>query len=633
MTFRDISMKMLRASFRRYRLFFLCNVFSVVLFYCFAAIFTNQTFMNEKIVDPMISSNIIAPSVFVAAFLILFIPYSYHAFLKNRKQEYGILMSLGMSQTEVLGNMLLENITIAMLSLSSGLVLGTAVSFAFYFIIQHAIGVSELQWYFNADSYRWTALVYGTSILLALLTGVFGFAKAQLIDLLKEKYRAEKGQKARLWVFITGVALAAAAVLIMALGYGASELWFAASLVLLFTGIGLTATHWESAARHFSKRTAHSRQRHILGFSFVRQHSRSQKRIGIIGAGLFGFSLFFAGLCAVIYWGHTASAAHYSPYDLVYSQIFGKNQVQDDDIIALLNQNHVSVKSVEQVDYARDKAFTLLPVSEVNRTFNCSYQVAQGQFLQVYQYDLKDGYAHDRTALGAIQYKCGDETIPLQPSGSDVKILFNPNPTFADKTLVLNDADYKAIASKSKDVWAGVMKLYTFGSWKDSKAGVAAVQQYLLEANRVDKSEENYYRASSMIETWTTMTQSAEFLIFLLFFIIVLFCAASNIMIHFKIKAEAEEEQRMLAGLYRIGVTAGEMAELVRFKNLCYFLPQVILGLLIGAFYCFTVNAATGYGWMAAGFSVVLGLVLLAAQYFGVMFYSIKELLGFNIGV
>lgn len=66
MTFYDISMKMLTANLRRYRLYFLCNVFSVALFYSFAAIFTNKSFMNVRIVDSLISSNIYAPSIFVS---------------------------------------------------------------------------------------------------------------------------------------------------------------------------------------------------------------------------------------------------------------------------------------------------------------------------------------------------------------------------------------------------------------------------------------------------------------------------------------------------------------------------------------------------------------------------------------
>ena len=56
MTFFDISRKMLKAGFYKYRLYFLCNLSATALFCCFAVISTNRTFMNASIVNSSISS-------------------------------------------------------------------------------------------------------------------------------------------------------------------------------------------------------------------------------------------------------------------------------------------------------------------------------------------------------------------------------------------------------------------------------------------------------------------------------------------------------------------------------------------------------------------------------------------------
>ena len=72
MTYYDISKKMLRFGFDRYRLYFLCNVSAAALFCCFALIFSNRTFMNEQIVNSSISGNIFLPAVVSAVFLIFF---------------------------------------------------------------------------------------------------------------------------------------------------------------------------------------------------------------------------------------------------------------------------------------------------------------------------------------------------------------------------------------------------------------------------------------------------------------------------------------------------------------------------------------------------------------------------------
>ncbi|AET70351.1 ABC-type antimicrobial peptide transport system, permease component [Desulfosporosinus orientis DSM 765] len=620
-------------NFRRYRQYFLCNVFSIVLFYCFAAIFTNQAFMDPKSVNSYISSNVWAPSLFVGIFLVTFIPYSYQQFMKLRKHEYGILMTMGMSEREVLVNMLLEQCVTAGISLLSGLFLGTLAAFVFYFVIQHGIGVTGLRWYFNPASYKWTALLYGLTILFTLVMSVLGFKKTDLIDLIKDKFRGEKNRKSKRGRFISGVVLAAVSVPMMILGYvyANSGLWFVISLIFMFAGSGLIIAQVESLDDFWTKVIPGFREGHFLGISFNRQHAKSQVRISIIAAWLLGFCIFFAGSCVVMYPALTKDAIRNSPYDLEYSQIFSKNQVTDSDIASLLAQNGVSVRTVKQVDYLRNGAFNLLPLSEVNEEFGCNYHIPEGKFLMVFQSDLQDGYKHYFSSPSTVGFDCGRDKMELKSVGSDVRILFNRNPTLADHTLVLNDTDYKTIAAVRTDYSKGIIKLYSFGNWQDSGKGIAAVQKYLLEKNRVDQSiQQRYYRATSRIESYTLAKQSAEFLLFVMLFAEILFCAASNIMIQFKIKAEAEKEQRILFGLYRLGVTAEEMLAMIRHKNIYYYMPQVITGLFIGSFYGYAVNEFYGFGWQAAVYSLIIGSGLTALQFVVVLRYSRRELLGFG---
>ena len=104
MTFFDISRKMLKAGFYKYRLYFLCNLSATALFCCFAVISTNRTFMNASIVNSSISNNIYLPFFLSAVFLVFFLPVSCQAFLASRKQEYGVMFSLGMSRKEAFRN-------------------------------------------------------------------------------------------------------------------------------------------------------------------------------------------------------------------------------------------------------------------------------------------------------------------------------------------------------------------------------------------------------------------------------------------------------------------------------------------------------------------------------------------------
>ncbi len=134
MNINSIALKMFRTNYKRYLLYFICNTFSIVLFYCFAALFTNKSFMDRTSEISMISSNVIAPSVFVSIFLALFVPYSHSAFQKLRRNDYGILMTLGMTEKEIFRNVLFENGMIALISIVTGLIAGTLVSMGFFLL-------------------------------------------------------------------------------------------------------------------------------------------------------------------------------------------------------------------------------------------------------------------------------------------------------------------------------------------------------------------------------------------------------------------------------------------------------------------------------------------------------------------
>ncbi|QHI73311.1 hypothetical protein [Aminipila terrae] len=415
-------------------------------------------------------------------------------------------------------------------------------------------------------------------------------------------------------------------------GYGQKTeyIWYV-SLFFMFSGLYMLFSQSERIKYYFGRLFPCYRKKHIIETAFIRQHDSSRKRITLIAAWLTGFSIFFGGLCGTLYPTMLQNAASYSPYDLVYSQIFGMNQAEDYKIQNLLKQNGIVVKEVKQVNYLRDRAFNMLPASQVNKEFGCNYQIDPGQFLNIFQYELDDGYNHEMIPMKQLNFNCGRENLKLKSAGSDIRILFNGNPTFADYTLVLNDTDYNKLAIDYHECWKGTIKLYAFDEWKNSGKGIQAVQRYLFQNNHIKQQEQNhYYKASSKIETFTIEKQSAQFLIFLMSFIMALFCGASSTMVYFKIKGEAEEEQRMLFGLYRIGITPEEMLNIIQYKNICYFMPQSILGICIGVFYNYTVSRIYGYQMTAVAFSLIIGFVLAAVQLAGTITYSRKELYSFG---
>ena len=200
MTYYDISKKMLKRNFSKYRLYFFCNLFAAALFFCFASIFTNASFMNEEIVNSLISSNIYFPSMLAALFLIIFLPVSCQVFLASRKQEYGIMLSLGMSPREAFRNILFENIAIAVIALMMALAAGTALSVLFFAVINYGIGIKGLQWQFSVKPYKIIVCLYAVVTAVTILLNAVKLLHQKIGILLKEQYRFEPKGKLLKWL-------------------------------------------------------------------------------------------------------------------------------------------------------------------------------------------------------------------------------------------------------------------------------------------------------------------------------------------------------------------------------------------------------------------------------------------------
>ena len=134
----------------------------------------------------------------------------------------------------------------------------------------------------------------------------------------------------------------------------------------------------------------------------------------------------------------------YSPYDLLYVQADGKNTMSTAEASRLLSEYGVSVSADGETPFLRNGAFNLFPASELNRIAGAGYDVKPGEYLALYQYDLKDGYEHEMNLSGTMRFTLKTGNLALAYAGTDVRVFFNRG-SFADVSLVLNDADYKTM--------------------------------------------------------------------------------------------------------------------------------------------------------------------------------------------
>ncbi|MDO5423715.1 MAG: FtsX-like permease family protein [Eubacteriales bacterium] len=570
MTFYEISRKMLRANFKRYRIYFFCNLFAAALFYCFASILTNASFRNGRIVNSLISGNIYFPSILAALFLVFFLPVSGQVFLASRKQEYGILFSLGMSRKEAFWNMFLENVLVAILALVAALAAGTVLSVLFFAVIQYGIGIEGLHWKLNPEPYKITIVLYTVVIGLTFVLNAGSLLRERIGVLIKMQYRSEK--KGLLYRFL----------------YRFSPAYM---------------------------------KRHMAEWSFLRRHKKEWGIRYLFAALIAACSVMLVSVCVTMYPAFLRDAKSYAPYDMVYSEIYGMNIVPEETVAEILKENGVTIKQSIQIPYIRSTNFNFFPVEEINQYFQCDYQIEEGQFLNLFQYDLQDGYEHDLSEIPKISYGENEE---LHSVGSDVRILWNQNPTFADRTLIVSHSDFEKM-KEDAEYWTGVAHLFLFEHWEDSYDGVCAVNKYLRNKNEVDETEAYYFNATSKIESYSDARKSGQFLIFLMAFVIGLMLTAEFLLIHFRIQAEEEENGRAVCSLQLIGMTEQEIMKCLKYKNTLRFIPPILLGAVLAFLPSYYLNGTYGAGGKGILTGAVFGIVIAAVEWIFLERYSQKE--------
>lgn len=126
-----LALRNVKKSFKDFLVYFLTLTFSVCLFYTFNSFQSQQAVMklNESqlmIVDQLTLLMRLV-SIFVAVVLAFLILYANNFLIRRRKKELGLYTMLGMPRGKISRVLVYETLTIGIISLLSGMVLGLIV--------------------------------------------------------------------------------------------------------------------------------------------------------------------------------------------------------------------------------------------------------------------------------------------------------------------------------------------------------------------------------------------------------------------------------------------------------------------------------------------------------------------------
>jgi hypothetical protein len=624
MTFNQIALKIFKANMRRYLLFFLCNSFSIMVFFTYSTIYTNKNFMNTSNINYVITGNMVAPGLMVILFSIFFIFYAQGSFIKFRKREFGLFMVLGMTNQDIQRIMFLENGLIAIFSLLTGLVSGTIFSKLFYMLIIKIIDVKGIPFSISIESYLYTIVFFTGLYSLVIIKEFLDSFRYEIISLLKATRKQDNNfLNSPIWS-VLGIIFIGIACFDMIINNGVENSSVSLrSMVTGFVGIYLFISNIVLLSSKVASYFQYKVYNNILFIANMKHTLGQSKKILFIITLFVSMTIFMSTMSIVLISDSKRVAKAYNPYDIAYANVYGKNKITVSELKGILQNSKTNLTSLRTIDIILKSHNTILSDENLNSNLGTNIKVDKGCFISLFQIVKDDGYIHDTTEMSSLDIPAKGVTNTYKPKGKITKVLFNNLPILTTgQYVILNNNDFKKIRATANQDDVGSIKLMNFKDWYKTEDVLNELQGKLETYNRENtrrfydniNTDIKMFKATSKIRDYLDRKQSGSYLLFLCSFVGILFFISSAVILHFKLLTEYENEKIKYKKLYKIGITENEVYKLISKElKVLFFLP-FILSTFVSAFYSFNLPVKQGGEMVTLMYSLIITLIYVCFQ-------------------
>lgn len=640
--FNQILFKIFKQNIRRYRLYFFCSTFSVMIFFAYATIFTNEDFMDYSKVDSSISSMIYVPSFCLGTFSVFFIIYAHNSFLKYRKSEFGLFMVLGMTNRDIRNIILIENSVIALSSIFAGILSGTVFSRIFFFLVQKISGIDNISFMLTYKSFIYTILFFIIIYTIVILFSFVECSRYEILTLLKEVRRGDKNLLMGAPYAFLGVIILLLSLLDLYLNYSPdnSNIFFR-SFILCFLGLYLLLSNLFWILKRSTNKSSKRYLKNVLFLSELKISFGRSKKILFVISFLLTVTLSFTMLSIMILSDAKRIAILYNPFHVAYAELYGANKISDNTLKSVIDSSSskASLKDSKSLEFIKYKTFTILSDESLNIAVGSSLNVEKGKYIILFQVVVDDGYQHEKNIVQSADLPNMSGYKAYIYQGELTKVLFNIVPQVSNGYyLIFNNEDYLDIKKASKESTIGILRFFNFSDWRHTSDFTYKLSYALQDYNKKNSisiygneaTDKKMLAPVSRLQDYISVKNSGSFLLFLLSFVGFLFTISCGVILHFKLQTDFEREKLKFKKLSKIGITDREASKIItKSLNLLFFLPYGI-AVILSTFFSVFLDPVKQNTLECIQYSFILGLTYLAFQLVFFMIYRpiyIKKLI------
>lgn len=619
MSFNQIIFKNFKQNIVRYAIYLLSLIISVVLYFSFVTLkYAHHLHGNQSY--PIIKEGSQVGSYFLFIIIIVFLLYANFLFMKRRGRELSLLQIIGLTRSNIMRMIMLEQLLTFLITVIIGIALGIFGSKILLMIVLRLLGINiSVSIIFSFHAVLETLLLILIAYILIIIQSYIFIRKRSIHELAHDFTKKEVNESK---ITLNEIILGLFGIIMICVGYFLSTKLvenvdsILQPFVILFLTVLGSYFFFRSTVSLILKTIQHFRNGNVsvtdVMFTSsiiyrIRKNAFSLTVMAVVSAITVSVLCFAALSRSTL----TDEVLLSSPHDVTL-----KSQKQANQLAYELNNRNVehyyNYKEVVYAHLFKDHMFTegisrpsTIAVTSDKYIPNVNIDSGQTDII-VPRGSIKDVVKVDRKGSTYIGSKHNYVKVKLRKAIN--KVYFMSSVDLGEATLVLNDEDYQKLREHAK----GKHIVSQYGFDIKHKKDLPELEKIVQS---ISKDIETRSEAASEISSLTGV------LLFVTSFLGITFLIAAGCIIYIKQIDETEDELENYSILRKLGFTHQDMSKGLKLKVIFNFGLPLIIALLHGYF------ASIAYMHLM-GVTNQLPIFIVMALYTGI--YAVFAIIGYN---
>ncbi|WP_043931045.1 FtsX-like permease family protein [Bacillus sp. EB01] len=609
MTFNGVIWKMAKANYKKYIFYYLCNSFAVMFFFMYSTVYFNSQVEKARKLDG-IQDALAIPGVALIVFTIFFIAMAHTIFMKRRRSEFGLFMTLGMSKRDIMRLLILENGVIAASSIATGILAGSVFSRLFFMMLMNRVGIEDVSFHISGKMFLYTLGVFLAVFLLAVGNSLFLTLKSSVLLSMKSNRVSETIKLRSPIIGLFGLVVLVGSLLTMYVNYqnssdGFLPLW----TIGVFGGLYITLNQFTSFLIAAAKKIPGFYYPRMLFFTSLDYKFKQLTSIITLVSIMTMITIFYSTLLLTFYKSSEKDAVSSNPYDVAFYQNETKNNLPEEELDAVLNQpehpieEHIVVPILSHFQkhpYAEGfEPFSIMGLDDFTTLTSRSATLKDDEYLLYLNMEPQYG---DVDVNQSLQLTIGNEKAEYDFKEKVVQKTINPLPN-AHEFIVVSQNEFEFL-TESLNAYEYNLHLINMADWKATASAVEKLKNKFAEYNRSTApiedtrieytTEEELLQVASKVGDYSNKRNSNGMIFFVTTFLSIMFFFGTFILLYLNLFSEIEEEKAKYRKLYKIGMALKEVKRNISSELITIFFIPTVIGTVLAALYVVILSEDVG---------------------------------------